>query len=199
MARASVCDVSGATLQSCTVSPAIWNIHDQLESLIMLFLNWAILSNCVLLVESTSNFERCEHCPTWPFVSLLKYKQITTNLLCRYVKEWLTSKKSMMINLLAWDQNWVWFLKDWNCNCNIVKSCIKATAYVQFSTLWYGFYSSSAYIRGQLICNVFSLQNLWNQSGTMWHVQWKQNLTLFMSKSVSKRKQTLWNTKSGKV
>ena len=31
-------------------------------------------------------------------------------------------------------------------------------------------------------CKVFSLQNPWKHSGTMWNVQWKRNLTLWMSK-----------------
>ena len=53
-----------------------------------------------------------------------------------------------------------------------------------FSTFWCGFYFSAAFIRGWFMCNVFSRQNPWKQFGTLWHVQWKWNLTLLMSKKL---------------
>ena len=50
---------------------------------------------------------------------------------------------------------------------NAVKLCVKATAYVQFFFQLFG----AAFIRGQLICNVLSLQNQRKQSGMMYSVQ----------------------------
>ena len=45
-------------------------------------------------------------------------------------------------------------------NLPIVKSCVRVVAYLQFLNFFgAGFYSSVAFMRRRLICNVLSLQN----------------------------------------
>ena len=63
--------------------------------------------------------------------------------------------------------------------------CIKATAYVQFFNFLVQLLSKCGFLflRAFFICNVLSLKNLWKQSSTMGHVQWKRNLTLWMSRN----------------
>ena len=48
--------------------------------------------------------------------------------------------------------------------------CVKVAAYVQLFNFLV-----------RLLCNVPRLQNLWKQSNTMCHIEWRRNFTLWMS------------------
>ena len=77
---------------------------------------------------------------------------------------------------------------------NTAKSCTKAAAYVQFSTFWWGFYSSAALLR--VAMQLQSPESArWTRKSGLAHVKWKWNLTLWWFQIYFKCKLTFCSRK----